>query len=121
MNNITTKKRKNILFANLIQNSKELGYKINWKKLNTTKDELLYAKAEIGSFILFADYAYRDEKIYYGLLLSLPLGQCEVLPKDFEESEVLFEIGFNENQKKGLEKLAVIQSLLEGFQLSPNE
>ena len=112
------KKRKSILFANLVQNSKELGYKIPWKKFNSVKEPLLYAKAQLGSFLLFADLSYKNEEIYYGLLLSLPLGECQIMPEEFEESETIFELGFNKNQKKGLEKLSYISDLLQEFNLN---
>lgn len=111
------KRKKSILFGNLVQNTKELNYKIPWKKYNSVKEPLLYAKAQLGAFALFADLSYKNDDIYYGLLLTLPLGEIQVLPEEFEESETIFEIGFDRNQKKGLTKLALVADLLQEFSL----
>ena len=116
MDNIQIKKRKNISYANLVQYTKELGYNIAWNKSTSVKEPLLYASAKIGQFVLHADLCIKDE-IYYGLLLSLPMGEYQVLPEEYEESEAIFEIGFHTNQKKILEKLPRIEALLKEFQL----
>lgn len=122
MNNTTLdtdkiKKKKSIYFANLVQNTRELNYKIDWRRISALKEPLLYAQSEIGKFKIMADVSVYRGELYYGLLLSLPLGEVEVLPGSKADSEAIFEVGFSTNQKDILKKLKTIEEKLISFKI----
>lgn len=113
---------KNIIFANLIQNTKELHLNIPWKKFTSQKDKLLYAKADVNEFSFYADLSYiqedsEEETCFYGFGLSLKPVKLPVLPNVLEDSEVIFEIGFYRSQKEGLKQYLRLKEVLKGFSI----
>ena len=112
---------KNILFANLLQNTKELKLSIPWKKFGSLKDPLLYAKAEVNNFLFFADITYIQEDAdapptpFYGYTLTIKPVRTQVMPCVYEDSEVFFEGGFYRVQKDGLRWFLKIKDTLRGF------
>jgi hypothetical protein len=106
---------KNILFANLIQNTKELNLTIPWVRCNLKSDKKLYAKAEISNFILLAEYTTVKDTDFYGFMLSTKPKKLQVLPGVEEETEIFFECGFFENQKRGLSYYAELRDTFQRF------
>lgn len=96
----------NILFANLVQETKELNFPISWKKNSSQKDKLLYADAELANnFRLFADISYREDIPFYGFGLCGPSKIIQVMPNEWEPSELFFDMGFFSSQKAGLQQI----------------
>ena len=108
---------KNILFANLLQNTKELKLNIPWKKFGSQKDPLLYAKAETDYFMFIADISYVNDVPYYGYNCFIKPIRTQVLPNTFEEQETFFEGGFHKCQKEGLKFFVKLQKILQEYQV----
>lgn len=115
------KPKKNIYFANLIQNTKELKLNIPWKKFGSLKDPLLYAKADINQFVLLADLSCLQKGgvliPMYGFSCTIKPTTIQVLPGVHEENEVIFDGGFYENQKEGLRWYLRLKEVLKGFKV----
>lgn len=110
-------KSRNILFANLVQNTKESRLNIPWKKITTQKDPLLYAKAELEFFHLFADYSEdkNTSKIYFGFMCITKPSRLQVLPGVWDTSENIIECGFFDTQQKGLQYFQKLQKMFSSF------
>lgn len=111
-------KKRNIYFANLVQNTKELKLDIPWRKLSSRQDPLLYAKAEIGDFVLHADLSLSGDTTYYGFNCYIKPVKIQIFPNVYESQEVYFDGGFYLEQKAGLKWYMRLQKVLANFKVS---
>jgi hypothetical protein len=111
--------KKNIVFTNLLQNTKELKLAIPWEQIELKRDPLLYASAKINNFKLWADLSYLmdgDNSIpMYGFSITSEPIKLQVLPGVEEETETIIECGFFKHQKLGLKYLVKMKNLFRNL------